>query len=193
MSQVFDENGNVVPVTIISAGPLLVTQIKTEEQDGYDAVQVAFGERRKMKKPVRGKLAGTAFEKTGARFFREFRGKHEVQAGDLIDVSVFEEGDKVAVRGTSKGKGFQGVVKRHNFAGADRTHGVKHAHRQPGSIGATGPQRVFKNQKMAGRMGADTVSVKNLSVVKIDKDQNQLFIKGAIPGFRGALVEVVSQ
>jgi len=191
MSQIFSDEGEVIPVTVIEAGPLLVTQIKTEEKDGYDAIQVGFGSKRKMKKPEAGKIKGTTFEKTGVRFLREFRGKPEMAVGDMIDAATFSEGDKIIVRGTSKGKGFQGVVKRHNFAGADRTHGTKHAHRQPGSIGATGPQRVFKNQKMAGRMGGDRVSVKNLSIVKVDAKQNQLLIKGAVPGFRGALIEIV--
>lgn len=191
MSQVFSDEGQVIPVTVIDAGPLLVTQVKTEAKDGYDAVQVGFGERRKMKKPMIGKIKGTAFENTGVRFLREFRGKPEVAVGATIDATTFAEGDKIIVRGISKGKGFQGVVKRHNFAGADRTHGTKHAHRQPGSIGATGPQRVFKNQRMAGRMGGDQISIKNLSIVKVDKEQNQILIKGAVPGFKGGLIEIV--
>jgi large subunit ribosomal protein L3 len=170
MSQLFDKEGLVTPVTIVKAGPLEVTQIKTNEKDGYASIQVEMGGTRKEFKPSEG-----SFEK-----------------GAKIDVSIFEEGDKVKVSGIAKGRGFQGVVKRHNFAGQPKTHGVKHAHRQPGSIGATWPQRVQKGTRMAGHMGDDRISMRNLKVAKIDKEKNLLYIKGAVPGARGTLLEITS-
>lgn len=150
MSQVFDEKGNVVPITFLKAEPMVVTQIKTKEKDGYNAVQFGFGEKKtkNVKKPQR--------KKGNFRGFKEWRlpkgEKISLDLGDKIDISVFEEGDKVEVSGTTKGKGFQGVVKRHGFHGGPRTHGQKHSEREPGSIGATAPQRVFKGTRMAGRM-----------------------------------------
>lgn len=190
MSQIFNAYGEAVPVTVLKAGPVTVTQKKTEEKDSYDAVQVGFRERRKVKKPIKGIIKGTILESTGVRWLKEFRGVFEKNKGDIIDVSIFEEGDKVKATGISKGKGFQGGVKRHGFHGAPKTHGTKHAHRQPGSIGSTGPQRVFKGKKMAGHMGAERVTVKNLRVVKVDVKNNLLYIKGAIPGHKGSLIEI---
>lgn len=189
MTQVYDEAGRVFPATIVNASPLTVTQVKTLETDGYDAVQVGSGARKEknINKAQKGH-----FKDLGAfGTVREFRGEvAETQKGDTIDVTAFEVGDKVSVQATSKGKGFQGVVKRHNFAGGPRTHGQKHSERAPGSIGATGPQRVFKGTKMAGRMGTDTVTVKNLKVLQVDKDTDTLLISGAIPGRPGTLVEI---
>ncbi|MDA1334423.1 MAG: 50S ribosomal protein L3 [bacterium] len=170
MSQIFEEDGTVVPVTVIKATPIEVTQVKTDEKDGYKAVQVATGTTR-----------------------REFRPEEsEFKMGEKIDVTIFEAGDKVKIAGAVKGRGFQGVVKRHNFAGQPKTHGVKHAHRQPGSIGAVWPQRVVKGTRMAGHMGTNRVSIQGLRVVKTDKEQNLLYIRGAVPGARGTLLEITA-
>lgn len=167
MSQVFDDNGSVRPVTWLEAGPVFVTQKKSKEKDGYVAMQVGFGKKKK-----------------------EFRADSPVNVGDKIDISVFKEGDAVNISGTSKGKGFQGVVKRHGFHGGPRTHGQKHSEREPGSIGATWPQRVLKGKRMPGRMGGERVTVQNLKVIKIIPEKNLLAVSGAIPGHRGSLVEV---
>lgn len=184
MSQVFDEKGNVVPVTLVMAEPLTIAKIKTKETDGYEAVQVGFGSK-KIKKPQK---------KIGLRHLKEFRIpegiKVSMNPGDKIDVSIFGEGDKVEVAGLTKAKGFQGVVKRHGFHGGPRTHGQKHSEREPGSIGATAPQRVFKGTRMAGRMGGTRVKVKNLKIIKVVKDKNELWISGALPGRRGTLLEI---
>ncbi len=183
MSQVFDEKGNIVPVTLIEAGPCTVTQIKTKDKDGYDSLQIGFKKiekKNKIKKPMK---------KKPFRFLREFQdGEHKI--GAEIDVSLFQEGDMVKVSGVSKGKGFQGAVKRWGFSGRDATHGVKHEHRTLGSVGTTGPQRVIKGKKMPGRMGQDRVTVKNLKIVRIDKENNLLAVKGAVPGKRGTLLEI---
>lgn len=188
MAQIFDGEGNVVPVTLIRATPNTVLQVKTKDKDGYEAIQVGFGQRRlkNIKKPQRGHFK----ELGNFRYVREFRGSGSLKLGDGVDVSFFKEGDVVKVSGISKGKGFQGVVKRHGFHGAPATHGTKHAHRQPGSIGATWPQRVIKGMRMAGRMGGDRVSVRNLKVVKVDVESNMLAVKGAVPGRRGTLLEI---
>jgi large subunit ribosomal protein L3 len=193
MSQIFDADGVVHPVTVISAGPITVTQLKTDESDGYSAVQVGFGTRneKNISKAVKGHLKGLG----NFRFLREFpmvKGA-EMKIGDKIDVSAFQEGDVVQVSGVSKGKGFQGVVKRHGFHGGPRSHGQKHSEREPGSIGGglrTGPR---KGKRMGGRMGGDRVTVKNLKVIQIDSAKNEICISGAIPGRRGTLVEITSQ
>src|SRR3989338_1876829 len=186
MSQVFDENGRVHPVTWLLAGPIFVTQKKSAEKDGYVAGQVGFGSKKEknVKKPQ--KKLGT-FEGC-----REFRGEDQMSGGDKIDVSVFKEGDIVNVSGTSKGKGFQGVVKRHGFAGGPRTHGQKHSEREPGSIGGGLRTHVPKGMRMAGRMGSDRITQKNLKVVFVDTESNTMLIKGAIAGRRGSLVEIIS-
>lgn len=184
MTQVFDESGNAVPVTVVNAGPVTAVQSKTKDKDGYEAVQFGFGKKREknIKKPQR---------KSGNfRYLKEFRTSEKPNTGDIVDVSIFSEGDVVKVAGISKGKGFQGVVKRHGFHGGPRTHGQKHSEREAGSIGSTGPQRVFKGTRMAGRMGGKRISVKNLKIIKIDKENNQLYISGAIPGRRGTLLEI---
>lgn len=192
MTQVFDENGVVTPATILSAGPIVVTQIKNKESDGYFALQVGYekGTEKKTTKAIKGHLGKLGLFK----YLREFRldkaKKMDHKIGDTFDVSTFEEGDKITVSGISKGKGFQGVVKRHGFHGGPRSHGQKHSEREPGSIGATGPQRVFKGVKMGGRMGSNRVSVKGLKVLVIDKENNQLIVSGAVPGKRGTLVEI---
>jgi len=193
MTQIFDEEGRVHPATVLAAGPVTVTQRKEMEKDGYEAVQVAFkeGTEKHVAKPQQGHLKDLGL----FRVIREFRipksaGEVTFSRGDVIDVTVFEKGDRVTVSSISKGKGFQGVVKRHGFAGGPRTHGQKHTERAPGSIGSTGPQRVFKGQKMAGRMGGERVTVKNLQVISVDAEKNQLIVRGAVPGRRGTLVEV---
>ena len=192
MSQIFDDSGVVHPVTVISAGPVTVTQLKTDESDGYNAVQVGFGTRneKNISKAVRGHLKGLG----NFRFLREFpmtKGT-EMKVGDKFDVSAFKEGDLVQVSGISKGKGFQGVVQRHGFHGGPRSHGQKHSEHEPGSIGGglrTGPR---KGMRMAGRLGGDRVTVKNLKVIQIDAEKNELCISGAIPGRRGTLVEITT-
>ena len=189
MTQIFTEDGRAVPATIVKAGPVVVTQVKTEEKDGYEAVQVGFGaqKEKRVNKAVKGHLKG----KGPFRVLREFRISGDMpEEGSTIDVSAFAEGDIVTVSGISKGKGFQGVVKRHGFHGGPRSHGQKHSEREPGSIGATGPQRVFKGTKMAGRMGGVRVTVKNLTVIAVNPKENTLIISGAVPGRKGTLLEI---
>lgn len=193
MTQIFDEDGTVVPVTLIEAGPCYVTQRKTKENDGYSAIQIGFGEvsEAKLSKPVAGHL-----KKSGAppvRHLREFRvsSPEDYEDGQKIDVSVFEVGDLVDVTGTSKGKGFAGVVKRHHFRGGPKTHGQSDRWRASGSVGAgSTPGRVFKGLRMAGRMGNEQVTVQNLKVVLVDADKNLLAVRGAIPGGKNGLVVV---
>lgn len=194
MSQYFNEEGKVFPVTIIKAGPVVVTDIKTEERDGYFAVQVGFGE--KKEKNINKAIKGKTKDLGNFRFFKEFRKDIDknIKIGDkLIVADVLNEGDKVTVSSVSKGKGFQGVVKRHGFKGGPRTHGQKHSEREPGSIGGGLRTHVPKGMRMAGRMGGDRITQKNLKVVFIDKENNLLFIKGAIAGRKGTLVEIVSK
>ena len=193
MMQCFAEDGRVIPVTVISAGPLVVTQVKSPNIDGYTAVQVAFEEKNagKASKSHIGHIKSGTKEDKAFKYLREFRDIEDMASGDRITVEAFKEGDIVTVSGVSKGKGFQGVVKRHGFHGGPRTHGQKHSEREPGSIGATGPQKVLKGTRMAGRMGGDKITVKNLEVVGVDIEKNELLIKGAIPGRRGTLVEVI--
>lgn len=191
MTQVFDEDGNVNPATVIATRPMSITQIKTKESDGYSAVQVGFGEikDKKVSKALKGHLKGKAF-----RHIKEFRISEkeasDLKVGDEVSAEVFEVGDKVRVSGVSKGKGFQGVVKRHGFGGGPRTHGQRHSEREPGSIGTAGVQRVLKGVRMAGRMGGDRISVKNLRILHIDKEAGKVYIKGALPGRKGTLLEV---
>lgn len=193
MTQVFDEDGVCHPATVLKVSPLTVTTIKNVEKDGYEAVQVASGEQ----KEHRVSKANQGHQGGAKKFVKEFRVRANhgesaegLEEGQVIDASVFAEGDQVIISATSKGKGFQGVVKRHGFHGGPKTHGQKHSHREPGSIGATGPARVFKGKKMAGRMGGDRITVKNLTVLQANADENIILIKGAIPGRRGTLVEV---
>ena len=193
MTEYFTEDGLAIPVTILSAGPTVVTQVKSVATDGYDAVQVGFGTRnpKNISKPVKGHLKDLG----NFRYLKEFRldKPAECKVGDTFNVGdMFEVGDKLQIAGTSKGKGFQGVVKRHGFHGGPRTHGQKHSEREAGSIGAGGLQRVLKGTRMAGRMGSDRITQKNLKVVYIDNDNNLMLIKGAIPGVRGSLVEIKS-
>ncbi len=185
MSQIFDEKGNVLSVTVIEAGPCFVTQVKTEEKDRYEAIQLGFKKiekKKRIKKPLR---------KKPFRFLREFKNKaKDFKEGQKIDVSIFEEGEKVKISGISKGKGFAGVVKRWGFAGRGASHGVKHEARTPGSVGSSFPERVIKGKKMPGRMGFERVTVKNLKVVKVDAENNLLAVKGAVPGAKGTLLEI---
>jgi large subunit ribosomal protein L3 len=195
MTQVFTEDGKVHPATIVVAGPNVVTQIRNEDKDGYVAVQVGCGTRKK--KNINKAQQGHFKDNGDFRFVREFRPKKskdavELNVGDKIDVSTFKIDDVVEVSAISKGKGFQGVVKRYGFHGGPRSHGQKHSEREIGSIGATGPQRVFKGKRMPGRMGADRVTVKSLKILQVDPEGGRLLISGAIPGRRGTLVEVKS-
>ena len=192
MTQVFDDNGYAVPVTVINIEDSVVTQIKNIEKDGYVAVQIATGKKKKINKALKGHLKDTFKEDNAPRYIREFRvdNESEYKIGDNITIDLFEEGDKVIVSAVSKGKGFQGGVKRHGFSGGRGSHGNKHAEREVGSIGAMGPARVFKGIRGTGRMGSDRVTVKNLTVVKIDKENKRIMIKGAIPGKPGTVVEI---
>ncbi len=186
MSQIFTEDGKVVPVTLIEAGPCQVLQIKTKEKDSYEAVQIGFKKIEKKKK-IKKTAKGKEF-----KYLREFPNGQEYKVGDKIDISVFDEGDKVKISGISKGKGFQGGVKRWGFSGRGASHGVKHEARTLGSVGSAFPQRVIKGRKMPGRMGFERITVKNLKVVKVDKENNILAVKGAVPGRRGTLLEIRS-
>src|SRR3984957_18263082 len=195
MTQVFDETGQVVPVTVVQAGPCVVTAVRTPDNDGYSAVQIACGEinPRKVTKPVAG-----LFEKAGVtprRYVAEIRteGASEYTLGQELTAALFEAGQRGDVTGKSKGKGFAGVMKRHHFKGLSASHGTQRKHRSPGSIGACAtPSRVFKGVRMAGRMGADRTTVQSLTVHAVDGDKNLLLIKGAVPGPRGGLVVVRS-
>jgi large subunit ribosomal protein L3 len=194
MTQIFDEDGKVHPVTVVNAGPITVVQVKTKEKDGYAAVQYGYGARKE--KNVSKAVLGHTKAQGVFRYLREERLKANVlpsvNLGDVLDVSTFAVGDKVEVSGISKGKGFQGVVKRHGFKGGPRSHGQKHSEREPGSIGGAGRAggRVAKGMRMAGRMGADRITIKNLKVVSVDVEKNQIFLEGAVPGRRGTLVEL---
>ena len=195
MTQVFDENNRVVPVTVVQAGPNVVTQIRTPEKDGYTAVQLAFGaiDPRKVNKPETGHFAKAGT--TPRRHLVELRttdaGSYEL--GQEITAEVFSVGASVDVVGTSKGKGTAGVMKRHGFHGLGSSHGVQRKHRSPGSIGGCAtPGRVFKGLKMAGRMGHETVTMQNLTVHRVDAERGLLLIKGAVPGPRGGLLFVKS-
>jgi large subunit ribosomal protein L3 len=191
MTQIFDDQGEVIPVTVIEAGPCYVTQKKTLERDGYAAVQIGFEQvdRKRINKPQFGHV--TKNDLPPLRYLREFRvSDHgDLSEGQKLDVSLFETGDRVDVSGTSKGKGFAGVMKRHGFGGGPKTHGQSDRWRAPGAIssGST-PGRVHKGLRMAGRMGGDRVTVQNLEVVLVDPERNLLAVKGAVPGARGGLL-----
>ncbi len=188
MTQVFDKDGLVQPATVVEAKPIVVTQVKTVKSDGYSAVQVGAGEKKleKLNKALQGHLKNTG----GFDMLREFRTESDMKVGDKIDLSVFAPGDVIEVSSISKGKGFQGVVKRHGFGGGPRTHGQKHSEREPGSIGGGLRNKVPKKMRMGGRMGSDHVTVKNLKVLHIDLENGLVFVKGAIPGRRGTPVEI---
>jgi len=194
MTSIFDETGQVVPCTVIEAGPCFVTQIKTKDRDGYEAVQIGFSEKheRLVTKPLRGHFAKANTKPV--RVIREFRGNGiaELQPGQEIKVeTVFSKGDVVSIVGTSKGRGFQGVVKRHHFGGGFRTHGQSDRERAPGSVGSSSyPSRVFKGMRMAGRMGGDRITVHNLKVVGVIADSNLLLVKGSVPGAINGYLEI---
>lgn len=190
MRQIFSEDGTVVSCTLVQAGPCYVTQRKEIEKDKYQAVQVGFYEARKLNKPESGHLKNVNKKLRHLREARDENNNKGLKAGDIFGVEIFSKGDIVVVSGVSKGKGFQGVVKRHGFSGSLASHGHKDQLRMPGSIGSTGPAHVFKGMRMGGRMGGDNVTVKNLEVVKIDEENNLIYIKGAIPGAYNGLVEI---
>ena len=191
MTQIFDETGKVVPVTVIEAGPCVVAQVKTTETDGYNAIQLGFGDVKesKLNNPEKGhfKKANVAFKK----HLREFRmDSIEVKVGDEIKADTFVAGDKVDIQGTSKGKGFQGVIKRHGQSRGPMGQGSMY-HRRPGSMGPTStPGRVFKGKKLPGHMGAETVTIQNLDVVRVDLDKNVILVKGSVPGAKGAILKI---
>ena len=193
MTRIFDELGNTVPVTVLQAGPCYVLQIKTEDKDGYSAVQLGFEEKKEknITKPILGHL-----KKAGMKPLRKIKEfppftEKEVKPGDEVNVDIFQPGDSVKITGLSKGRGFTGVMKRHNFSGGQVTHGQSDRLRAPGSLGqSSSPSRVFKGIKMAGRMGNKQVSLPNVKVVKVDPEKNLLFVKGGIPGARNSYVEI---
>ncbi len=190
MTQIYDEEGRAVPVTVIEAGPCRVAQVRTRETHGYEAVQLAFDEapERKMNKPEMGHLKKS--QVPSSRVLREFEKTGEVQLGQAFKADVFQKGDLVDVQGVSKGKGFQGVIKRHNYSGGPESHGSMF-HRAPGSIGSSSyPSRVWKNKSLPGQMGNERVTVQRLKVVESRPEENLLFISGAVPGADGGLVVV---
>ncbi len=193
MTQVFDENGTMIPVTVVEAGPCQVVQVKTPENDGYAAVQLGFGDKKanRVNKPEKGHFdkANAGYKKT----LKEFKLEDcNLEAGALVKADIFAAGDIVDVCGTSKGKGFQGAIKRHNQHRLKETHGTGPVHRQAGSMGAcSSPSRIYKGKGMAGHMGAERVTVQNLEIVKVDAENNLIAIKGAIPGPKGGIVTIV--
>ena len=192
MTQIFDDKGVVIPVTVIEAGPCTVTQVKTVETDGYNSIQLGFGEvkEKRMNKPELGHFK--KFKLQPKKHLREFRTDlvNEVKVGDEVKADVFEIGDKIDVQGITKGKGFQGVIKRHGQSRGPMGHGSMY-HRRPGSMGSTStPGRVFKGKKLPGHMGCETVTVQNLEVVRVDTDKNVLLIKGSMPGAKGAILKI---
>ncbi len=189
MTNYFGKNGEMVPVTLVEAGPCVVTQIRNTEKDGYEAMQIGFGETKKLSKPILGHL-----KKSGSkpRFLKEVKIVGEdMKVGDAIMCDVFKEGEKIHVTGVSKGKGFAGTIKRHNFHRGPMTHGSRNQ-RRPGSIGAMFPQHVFKGRKLPGQMGHAKTTVKNLTIEKVDAEKNVLAIKGAVPGPRKSVVLIKS-
>ena len=194
MTQIFDENGAVIPVTVIEAGPCTVVQVKTVETDGYNAVQLGYGEVKeyKVNKPEAGHFAKASVKPT--KHLREFRACEkcigESKVGDIVKADVFEAGDAVDIQGVSKGKGFQGVIKRHGQSRGPMGHGSMY-HRRPGSMGPTStPGRVFKGKKLPGHMGVDTVTIQNLEVVRVDLDKNAILVKGSVPGNKGGILKI---
>lgn len=187
MSQIW-KNDKVIPITLIKAEPNVITQIRTKDKDSHEAAQVGFdATKKKLNKPMKGHLKDLG----NFRYLKEFKIQNlKFKIGDILDVSQFQEGDKVKVSGLSKGRGFQGVVKRHGFHGGPKTHGQKDRLRAPGSIGATAPQRVMPGRKMAGRMGQERNTIKNLEIVGVDKENNILMIKGSVPGMKNTLLEI---
>ena len=194
MTQIFDENGVVIPVTVIEAGPCVVAQVKTLENDGYEAVQLGFGDvkEKHLNKPEKGHFSKANV--TAKKHLREFRldSIEGIKVGDELKADVFAAGEKIDVQGTSKGKGFQGVIKRHGQHRGPMGHGSMY-HRRPGSMGATStPGRVFKGKKLPGHMGNVTVTIQNLDIVKVDMDKNVILVKGSVPGAKGSILKIKS-
>ena len=194
MTQIFNEEGKVIPVTVIEAGPCVVSQVKSEETDGYNSIQLGFGaiKESKVNKPERGHF--TKANIAPARYLREFRvdSIEDVKVGDELKADIFMAGDKIDIQGTSKGKGFQGVIKRHGQHRGPMGHGSMY-HRRPGSMGSTStPGRVFKGKKLPGHMGAETVTIQNLEVIKVDLDKNIILVKGSVPGAKGSILKIKS-
>ena len=194
MTQIFNEEGKVIPVTVIEAGPCVVSQVKTEETDGYNSIQLGFGaiKESKVNKPERGHF--TKANIAPARYLREFRvdSIEDVKVGDELKADIFMAGDKIDIQGTSKGKGFQGVIKRHGQHRGPMGHGSMY-HRRPGSMGSTStPGRVFKGKKLPGHMGAETVTIQNLEVIKVDLDKNIILVKVSVPGAKGSILKIKS-
>ena len=191
MTQIFDEKGNVIPVTAIQAGPCVVAQVKEIETDGYNAIQLGFGEvkEKHMNKPEKGHFAKAGIQHK--KHLREFRvDSIDVKVGDEVKADVFQAGEKIDVQGTTKGKGFQGVIKRHGQSRGPMGHGSMY-HRRPGSMGPTStPGRVFKGKKLPGHMGVQTVTIQNLDVVRVDTDKNVILVKGSVPGAKGSLLKI---
>ena len=191
MTQIFDEKGTVIPVTAIQAGPCVVAQVKTTETDGYNSVQLGFGEvkEKHMNKPEKGHFAKAGI--SNKKYLREFRvDSIDVKVGDEVKADVFTVGEKIDVQGTTKGKGFQGVIKRHGQSRGPMGHGSMY-HRRPGSMGPTStPGRVFKGKKLPGHMGVQTVTIQNLDVVRVDLDKNVILVKGSVPGAKGSLLKL---
>ena len=192
MTQVFDESGKVIPVTVIEAGPCVVAQVKSVETDGYNAIQLGFGEIKesKVNKPIKGHFAKVKL--TPKKYLREFRvdSIEGIQVGDELKADTFVKGDKVDIQGTSKGKGFQGVIKRHGQSRGPMGHGSMY-HRRPGSMGSTStPGRVFKGKKLPGHMGRNTITIQNLEVVNVDLDKNVMLVKGSVPGANGSILKI---
>ena len=194
MTQIFDEKGMIIPVTVIEAGPCVVSQVKTVETDGYNAIQLGFGEVKssKVNKPKAGHFAKANVE--AKKHLREFRCEEpaELKVGDEVKADVFAQGEKVDIQGISKGKGFQGVIKRHGQHRGPMGHGSMY-HRRPGSMGSTStPGRVFKGKKLPGHMGVQKITIQNLEIVKVDMDKNVLLVKGSVPGPKGAILKIKS-
>lgn len=194
MTQIFNEEGKVIPVTVIEAGPCVVSQVKTEETDGYNSIQLGFGaiKESKVNKPERGHF--TKANIAPARYLREFRvdSIEDVKVGDELKADIFMAGDKIDIQGTSKGKGFQGVIKRHGQHRGPMGHGSMY-HRRPGSMGSTStPGRVFKGKRLPGHMGTNTITIQNLEVVSVDLDKNVILVKGSVPGANGAILKIKS-
>ena len=194
MTQIFDESGKVIPVTVIEAGPCVVAQVKTQDTDGYTAIQLGYGDikEKKLNKPMKGHF--TKVNVTPKKHLREFRvdSIDEVKVGDELKADVFAAGEKIDIQGTSKGKGFQGVIKRHGQSRGPMGHGSMY-HRRPGSMGPTStPGRVFKGKKLPGHMGVQTITIQNLEVVRVDLDKNVLLVKGSVSGAKGAILKIKS-
>lgn len=201
MTQVFDDKGRSLIGTVISVAPSIVTQVKTTGQGNQNSVQIGYGEKRAKNagKAMLGHIApalkAAGKENISFQYLREFTADNaaDYKVGDVVDLSIFNENDEVTVIGTSKGKGFQGVVKRHGFHGGPRSHGQKHSEREAGSIGVGGVQRVFKGMRMAGRMGSDRITTKYVKIIKINKETNEILLQGAVPGRPGSLIQIIAK